>query len=106
MMASIVKIDRHNYITDLDSQRGYVTFTLGGNAFEGAELRNYVSIMAGSNEVARVHNDAFSDPHRSLNMVLKVVNVPDVYIDQDLHLVIVDGKTMWLWRCYIWSFKG
>lgn len=72
---------------------GYVTFTLGGNAFEGAELRNYVSIMAGSNEVARVHNDAFSDPHRSLNMVLKVVNVPDVYIDQDLHLVIVDGKT-------------
>lgn len=72
---------------------GYLSFTLGGNPFDGANVVNRVAVMAGTTEIASIHNNAFQDPSLSLNMIVKVVDIPTQYINAELHLEIIDGKT-------------
>lgn len=71
---------------------GYLSFTLGGNPFDGANVVNRVAVMAGTTEIASIHNNAFQDPSLSLNMIVKVVDIPTQYINAELHLEIIDGK--------------
>ena len=71
----------------------YVTFTLGGNPFDGENVANRVVIKSGETEIASVHNEAFNDPSLSLNMIVKVVEIPTEYLEDELHLEIIDGKT-------------
>lgn len=69
-------------------QNKYVTFTLGGNS------QNKVLIKNESGEVvATANNNQFNDPYLSVNMITKVVTVPEEYIGQTLHLEIIDSTT-------------
>ncbi len=69
----------------------YISFTFGGDK---VKKRNYVVLCEGETEIesTKVYNTYFDDPKVSLNMVLRVITVPDEYLGEghSLYIKLVD----------------
>ncbi len=81
----------------------YITFTLGGNPYDGENVVNYVQFLTRDSEgkeveVGRVANLEFKDNELSNNMIVKYFEIPSSYESQletglEMYCRLVDAKT-------------